>query len=359
MRRSLRPSTRLALAVAAVAVTAATPAAQAQDDWDVTWSNGFKVENKEKGFALKFGGRLMADYTFADADETLGALEDGFELRRARLFFSGTVYERIEFKAQYDFAGGAAAAKDLYVGLLFDPATLRFGHYKEYFSLEELTSSKYITFLERSLPVEAFAPSRNSGVGVHGATGETLNWGVGAFYDADDFGESVSEDDYNVTGRIGWRPIYQDDGDTLLHLGFGASLRERGGSMRFRARPEAHLAPRFVDTGNFAGDGATVLGGEVAGVFGPFWFASEYMQAATDAPTVGDPTFGGYYVQAGWFLTGESRAFDAAEGAFARNKPAANFGKGGGAWEIALRYSHLDLTDAGVRGGEQDDFTVG
>ncbi len=64
--------------------------------------------------------------------------------------------------AQYDFAGGDADFKDVYVGLKKLPGvgTLKVGHFKEAFGLEELTSSKYITFIERSLPTEAFAPSR-------------------------------------------------------------------------------------------------------------------------------------------------------------------------------------------------------
>jgi phosphate-selective porin OprO/OprP len=336
----------------------AAPAARAQDDWSTKWSNGFKVDSADGRFKLQFGGRVQADYTFVSADDVFGDLEDGFEFRRARLFFSGTVYDRVEFKAQYDFAGGDASAKDLYVGLRNDWGTLRFGHYKEYFSLEEQTSSKYITFLERSLPVEAFSPSRNAGVGAHGSSGDRFNWGVGAFYDADDFGESVNEDATNITGRIGFRPIVSDDGTRVLHLGVAASQQERDGTLRFRTRPEAHLSSRLVDTGSFEGDSSTLLGGEVAGVFGPFWFASEYIQADTDAPAVGDPTFDGAYAQAGWFLTGESRAFKASSGAFDRNKPKANYGAGPGAWEIAVRYSTIDLTDAGVTGGEQSDITA-
>jgi phosphate-selective porin OprO/OprP len=347
------------MAVAALALTLlSAPAARAADDWTTKWSNGFKVESADKQFKLGFGGRVQADYTFASGDAELPGLEDGFEFRRARLFTSGTVYEKVEFKIEYDFASGEPTAKDVYIGLVNEWGKLRFGHFKEPFSLEELTSSKYITFLERSLPVEAFAPSRNVGVGVGGSSGKTFNWGAGAYYDADDFAHSTDENATNLTGRVGFRPIHSDDASRVLHLGLAATQRERDGSLRFRTRPEAHLSPRLVDTGNFAGDSATVLGGEVAGVFGPFWFASEYMQADTDAPTVGDPSFSGAYVQAGWFLTGESRAFKASDGAFDRNKPKANYGKGPGAWEVALRYSTVDLTDAGVDGGEQSDVTA-
>ncbi|MFP3939367.1 MAG: OprO/OprP family phosphate-selective porin [Thermoanaerobaculia bacterium] len=334
------------------------PAARAQDDWSTKWSNGFKVESADGRFKLKFGGRLQADYTFVSADDAFGGLEDGFEFRRARLFTSGTVYDRVEFKAQYNFTDGDADIKDLYLGLLNDWGTVRFGHFKEPFSLEELTSSKYLAFLERSMPVEAFSPSRNSGVGALGTAGDRVNWGVGVFYDADGFGVSTDEDATNVTGRVAFRPLHDEDGTRIVHLGVAASQQERDGTLRFRTRPEAHLSSRLVDTGSFPGDSVTLLGGEVAGVFGPLWFASEYIQADTDAPAVDDPTFDGAYAQAGWFLTGESRAFKSSSGAFNRNKPKANYGQGAGAWEVAVRYSTIDLTDGTVSGGEQSDITA-
>lgn len=341
----------------------ATSAVHADDDWSFKWGNGFKLDSSDKAFKLKFGGRIMADYTFANLDDTLGTGEDGFEFRRARLFVSGTVYERFEFKAQYDFAGGDADFKDVYIGIVNDWGTLRFGHYKEYFSLEELTSSKYITFLERSLPIEAFAPSRNSGIGVHGKSGDKLNWGVGAFYDADDFGVSQSEDQINLTGRIAFRPIFEDKGKRMVHIGLSATSKDRGDgeTFRFRARPEAHFASRFVDTGSFQADSANIYDIELAGVFDSFWVAAEYLSADIDAPAFGDPSFDGGYLQLGYFLTGEHRRYKTSSGTFDRQKPEDTFGKDGGrgAWEIAFRYSTLDLNDGAISGGEQDDWTIG
>ncbi len=336
-----------------------------EDPWVVKWSNGFRVEKGDE-FKLKFGGRIQADFTFAEPDASIEAafgrdeFQNGFEFRRARLFFEGTLYSRVKFKAQYDFAGGTSV-KDLWIGFDHDFGEVRVGHYKEYFSLEELTSSKYVAFLEPSLPVEAFAPSRNSGVGVHGKSGDLLNWGVGAFYDADEFGVSTSEKDLNITGRIGFRPIYQDKGTRFLHLGLAANNRERESGIRFRSRPEAHFTTRLLDTGTFAADSALILGAEIAGVLDRFWFAGEYIRADVDTPFGPDPTFDGAYIQAGYFLTDDYRRFKTGDGAFDRQKPNRPWGKGGGkgAWEAVIRFSTLDLTDAGIAGGEQDDVTLG
>ncbi|MDH3284110.1 MAG: porin, partial [Acidobacteriota bacterium] len=333
-----------------------------------------------KKFALKFGGRVQADWTFADVDPELlvvlgseegsgasavfvpASITDGNEFRRARLFVSGTIYEKVEFKVQYDFAGGDADFKDLYVGILDTPVgNVRVGHFKEPFSLEELTSSKYITFLERSLP-NAFAPGRNTGIMLHDHRGDRLTWAAGAFRDADDFGVTSDGDGkLSLTGRISGLPVYEDGGQRLVHLGFGYSDRDLGmDSFRYRARPEAHQVPvRFVDTGGFSAEGVGVYNLEAAGVFGRFWFAAEHMQADVDASSLGDPGLGGGYYQAGVFLTrGDHRRYKAKAGTFDRNRPARNFGQGGpGAWEIAVRLSDIDLIDAGLGGGELENVT--
>ncbi len=336
-----------------------TPVASA--DWTAKWSNGHKVESDDGAFKLKFGGRIQADYTFVDADSALESRTegDGFEFRRTRLFFSGTIYERISFKAQYDFAGGDADFKDVWIGLNQDWGVLRFGHFKEPFGLEEQTSSKYLAFLERSLN-NAFSPGRSSGVGAHGGN-DTINWGFGAFYDANDFGISSSEDNVNVTGRVAFRPLYEDKGKRMVHLGLAVTQKDRASSIRFRARPEAHFTGRFVDTGTFAADDAVVYNLELAGVFNSFWFASEYTQTEVSTPGGADPSFDGGYIQFGYYFGGNYRRYKASAGSFDRQKPSENWGKDGGkgAWEIAARYSTIDLTDSRIRGGELDDWTIG
>ncbi|MEM9556852.1 MAG: porin [Acidobacteriota bacterium] len=354
--RTLLHRTLQMTALAVAATFALTPAVEA-DDWVSKWSNGHKIENKDKGHKLKFGGRIQADYTFADVDDELGGGEDGFEFRRARFYFSGTVYDNVQFKAQYDFAGGDAEFKDVYIAIKQDWGKIKFGHYKEYFSFEEITSSNHIPFLERSTPTQAFAPVRNSGLSVEGKRGDTFTWGFGWWYEADSFGESISEDATNITGRIGWRPIFEDG--RVLHIGVGASLKDHAGSVRYRARPEAHLADRFVNTGTFAADDSTLLNFELAGTAGPLWYAAEYFSADVSSSAFGDPTFDGFYVAAGYFLTGESRPFKTSSSSWDRLKPNENFGPGKGAWEIAARWSSIDLNDAGISGGEQDGLTLG
>jgi len=333
-------------------------------DWDFKWSNGFKLSSADGQFKLKFGGRIQNDYAFYSADDELeavvGSLGEGTEFRRARLFFEGELYDRVEFKAQYDFGGGDADFKDVYLGLTDLPVIggVRVGHFKEPFSLEEQTSSKYLTFMERALPIEAFSPGRNTGIMVHRGE-ERYTWAAGLFRDADDFGNAADANEINLTGRITGLPWYSEDGSRLLHLGLSVSDREpTDDSVRFRSRPESHLAPRFVNTDHFAGDGVTLVDLESALVYGPFSAQAEYIQADVDSLDGTDPSFDSFYVYGSYFLTGEHRPYKNKSGAFDRLKPRRVLGEGSGAWEVAVRYSTLDLTDASITGGELDDVTL-
>jgi len=252
----------------------------------------------------------------------------------------------------------------VYIGIEQRWGEILVGHMKEAFGLEELTSSKYIAFVERSLPVEAFAPSRNSGVQVNGHRGDRFNWGLGAHYDADDFADSLAGDRTNITGRLAFRPLYRADGRRLIHLGAALQHRsvESGGTLRFRSRPEAHLTTRWVDTGGIPADGALVYGLEAAGVFDRLWFAAEAMSAEVDSGVAGDPSFSGSYVQAGYFLTASDyRRFKTSSGQFDRQKPSRPWVADGGrgAWELTFRASSLDLDDRSIAGGRLDDWTLG
>jgi len=357
-------------------VSLATPVlAVDEEPWKIEWSNGFKLESADKKFKLKFGGRMQADWTFvADqsaANQALyGPLADGNEFRRARLFFQGTIYGNVAFKAQYDFAGGDPEFKDVWVEFRKTPiGSIRIGHFKEPFSIEELTSSKYIAFLERSLN-SMFAPGRNTGVMLHGnAARKRVHWAAGLFRESDDFGETsdASRGKLNLTARVSALPWYEDGGRRLLHLGLSATQKDLGAdTFRYRTRPEVHQSPRFVDTAGFSADQTRIWDLEAAVVLGRVWAAAEYTVAESDsvAFAADDPTFDGGYVQVGCFLTDDRRRYKTSSGTFDRMKPGKNFGEGGGigAWEVAVRYSAADLSDAlpnDPLAGELEDVSLG
>ena len=343
------------------------------DDFRVFYKTGLNFESGDGNFKVKLGGRIHDDWLWwlepdDDVEDAVGRLDEGTEFRRARLFTSGTLFERVEFKAQYDFTDGDADFKDLWLGVKGIPIVnhIRVGQMKEPFGLEELTSSNTITFMERSTASEAFAPSRNTGLMVFDTALEDdrLWWGAGVFRDTDDFGDDPGGGEFNITAHLTGLPYWEDDGKKMIHLGAAVSRREANENrLRRRSRPEIHNGPRFVDTGNFAADDEFLAGLEGALVYDGFSLQGEWMIDAVNRERPSDDvTFTGGYIQASFWITGEHRPYKRSDGAFDRVKPIENFlGKeeGVGAWEVAIRWSTLDLTDDVIAGGELDGWTLG
>jgi len=238
----------------------------------------------------------------------------------------------------------------------------KFGQYQTPMSLDAVTSSRDITMMELAAPLSALAPGVNAGFQIGKPVfDKRATWKIGLFTagTSQDTGDA-SKDYGRAITRITGLPIYDVDPNhpnsaTLLHLGLSANiLYSTSGSLRYRSRPESHLAPYVIDTGNMAADDAVVVDAEVAWVRGRFSVQSEYLHSWVNEQDGAGPHFDGVYASASWFLTGESRPYDVINGRFARVIPIKNFdwGKGGwGAWEIAGRYSFVNLNSADVHGG--------
>lgn len=367
---------------------AATPApasAPAPEDLRVYWDRGLRLETQDQRFRLKIGGRIMFDAAHIDGPNywSYGGPEidehDGTEFRRLRLRFSGEAYRNYIYKLEVDFADGDAEIIDAYVGVKDIPyaGTILVGQFSEPLGLEALTSSNYITFMERSMATQALVPYRSRGVAATNAFfNQRMTLALGLF------NGGIEQDNYwSVTGRITGLPWYAGDGRRLLHLGVGASRRNPESEYGFYAHPGAHLADPHLNTGELPADAVDLWAAEAALVLGPFSVQGEFMRAdASFMPEHRDVTFfgldkmfrledrhfDGYYVQAGWFLTGEHRPYDRAAGVFDRVVPRHPFqpGEGGwGAWELAARYETLNLDDfdfrGGVIGGNGDTLTIG
>lgn len=335
---------------------------------------GFLNITLAEDVTVKVGGRLFYDWGWFSGDDptynteptpsgTTPELEDGTEFRAARLFAEGTLFEKINYKAEFDFTDGTDSPdfKDVFMALKETPAgEIKVGHFKEPFGLEQLTSARFITFMERGLPT-AFAPDRNNGAQFSDHNGnKTITWAAGAFKTTDDIATDVGDGEYGYTARVTGTPWYEDEGEDVFHLGAGASYRTDD-EVRFRARPEANLLNRPADTGAIAADDTMIVGGEVAWVGGPLSAQAEYMLTDVSASTGGqDGDFSGYYAFLSWFVTGEHRTYKQSTGTFDRVKPQENFLAGGpGAVEVALRYSMIDLDDGAAYTDEMADITGG
>ncbi len=334
------------------------------------WDHGITWKSDGGRLKLRFGGRLLTDAGWFDEDQAVSdtvnnglALEDSIDFRRARLCISGSCADRLIFKADYDFVKvteNFRNFRDLYVGVRDLPVagTLRFGSVKEPMGLEQQASTNHVVFTERSLAF-FLLPLRNRGI-VNQADllNQRMTWSAGLYRDVDGYNLGKGSG-ITVSGRLTALP-WQPADDRLLHLGLAGSVRDLD-YCRIAALPESFQAPRFVDTGQFAADGTLITNFESALVLGPLSLQGELVRSAVRSDEAGDPVFTGGYVQVSWFITGEHRAYDPATGTFVQTslKSSVFRDDGPGAWQVAARYSALDLDDAEVHGGRLSDFTLG
>lgn len=297
-------------------------------------------------FELTPTGRLHLDY--AKHQDDTAPFDSRFLVRRAQLGLEAKFDDNWSAKVVYEFASGGSL-KDAY--LRFDgwkAGKITIGQSKVPFGLEQLVSTNDITFLERSLPSDAFTLSRRKGLSFQSA-------GANHTFAAMVFGSSVGGSEAGgAVARITFAPVNHDD--SLLHFGLAATSERARGNFSFSARPEAlPTDPKLVRTGTI-NDVSRVnrLGLEVAWKQGPFSIQSELLRAhLVRDNSRPDLDFHGWYVGGSWVLTGESRQYK--DGAFKGIVP----GKPGGAWELTARYSRVDLNDAPVTGGSEHNLTLG
>ena len=326
------------------------------DDSRVFWRRGLWFKTGDEIVALKMGGRIQYDFGWVEGtgvrnDTGLG-LESHSVLRRNRIYLAGDVGKWIDFKIEFDFAGGGTTLTDAYLRAKKVPVVgnVTAGHFMEPFGLERNTSSNFTMFIERALP-NALAPGRGWGVMAHNhAMDRRMTWAVGAFkawHNTGDlqWGQSDRGNAFGLAGRVTGLPIYQDDGKQFLHLGAAYSLQCPDERIRYRTRPEAQIADVLSNTGRFTAGNVNLIGAEAAWVSGPLIVQGEYMAAAADVNGADNAWLQGFYVQSGYFLTGEQHGYDRRRGIFRGVAPKKNFLTGGGlgAWEVAGRVSFIDL----------------
>ncbi len=316
----------------------------------------------------------------------------GFYFRRARFGAEGTIARDFNYRILLELGGagteGPTRINDAwiaYTGLA--PFTFQLGAFAPPANMDDGTTPEDIPFIERASASEL---SRTLG-GADGRIGlgvkangsrwmSALTLTTRTVNDAEVFDTQLA-----AVARAGF--LAATGADYNLHVGAsgtyvfspadqGSSATPPRHALRLRDRPEIRVdSTRLIDTGALDAAHASVLGVEFGANWKNvylqgehFWFDVERRAPAT----LPDPDFAGYYLQASWLLTGESRRYNPVTGSFQNPRPMVPFSSAGGAgaWEIAARYSRMDLNflaglpgtaaaPGSVRGGEQSIVTLG
>jgi phosphate-selective porin OprO and OprP len=333
--------------------------------------------------------------SLGDATETQKArdLSDGANFRRVRFGVEGKAWGDWNYNFLFDFGGSGVEESGKitnayieYAGL--KPVKLRVGAFSPVTGFEDATSNTASLFLERPAVAElvrGFA----GGDGRTGAAALTNGerWSLFTALTGNVIQTSTFDEQLGFVGRATFLPY--KSADSLIHVGANANIVinpaatgadiPAGGAatpVRLRERPELRVdGTRLVDTGNIDADDLQSYGVELGLQHKAFSLAGEYFWIDVNRrnSALEDPSFAGWYVQGAWTLTGQPRRYNLANGGFDSprvEKPFSLSSKTWGIWELAARYSELDLDYAAgaagtapgpssIRGGEQQIFTLG
>ena len=337
--------------------------------WDTRWVDGLFVA----GLVLD---RVHFPSQNAASEQQVGDLSlfEGGEIRGLRVGAVGTInfdkpWVYTVFGATHAFDRGYEVGRtddftwfDYRLDIpLFEKINLSVGKQKEPISMERIMSMIQLPMQERTSGSDALLPSRNFGV-VFSSTwlNERGTWAGGVFNNFIDSGESIGSTATQWIGRATWLPFLTQDESHLVHLGVGLRQTNAKNGLQYLTEPEINKAPVFVDTGLFEARDALQYNLEASWRYGPYWVHAEYTGTNVDSVNNGDLSFSGYHIAASWIISGEMRRYNKKAGILGPIPVAKTVYQGGwGAWEVAARYSSVDLTDGGIDGGEMDILSLG
>ena len=326
--------------------------------------DGFLLQSGEGRHAVRVSGRIHADYrAFSNDSGTAAAANAGsadtFDVRRAYLGVSGRFYGEWTFAVIADFAQSGSALDVAWInygGLR--PAQVKVGQFKMPFSLEELTSSRFLEFQERAFG-NALVPGKERGIMVHGAPLAALYYGLAL---SNGQGKNANEpnaavDDKDVIGRVAVNLAEMtSSSDAVIHAGGGFTKGKlpvaAAPSARTEARGLTFFAPAaFTGTPGLQEMERERSGAEMSLAWNQFKLQSEWIKARFTGTTNGglayDRDIVSSYVSFNWLITGEKFADAYRDGAFGAIKPRQELRPGGGwgAWQVGVRYSKWDASD--------------
>ena len=351
------------------------------DVLDVEAQDGILVfASPNSGYKLWFDIRTQVDgAVYFGAPDYADPIGNGTSIRRARFAVKGQIDEDWYGEFDMDLANGLVELKDAIVRYTGIPdLDLQVGNFKENFSIQRNTTSRYLQFIERPMACSAFAPSRHLGFNAKYAK-DWIWLSAGAFTQkvageeewtnvADnnkDFGRNAG---YSLTAKVVFRPLYKMD-NASLHIGAAYSYRTttvdlatgEWGTYRASARNSTNInRKKYLDTNNLPGlDHNNVWTVELAGHWDGLRYEAAYIgdnvHFKKDAVDNATRNFGGWYVQAGYLLFGGRQRYDAKGGKYTKVER----GRKWGDLELCGRYEYCNLNDGEIFGGSAEAYTLG
>ncbi|OGQ05677.1 MAG: hypothetical protein A3F82_04905 [Deltaproteobacteria bacterium RIFCSPLOWO2_12_FULL_44_12] len=259
--------------------------------------DGFFIKSADGNYKLTPSFTLQVQHRFQEIENAQDT-NDIF-LRRGRVKFEGNAITKdLEYEVDMDFgtpdAGGEEFdLKDFYLDYhALEPLHIRAGQYKVPFGIQELTSSKKLQFVERSLASEEFVPGRDIGLEFWGTPWEGRFEYYAGLFNGDGRNRLNQNQEFLYTARFAINPLGEYkleesdlNGSEDPNLTFGGEF--------------------FYNRDRTARDNFFVFGGFGGLKYKGFSLRGEYFRRfnRNDRSTAAnDQDAQGYYAQAGYML---------------------------------------------------------
>jgi len=354
-----------------------------------TWKDGLKAESENKDFTFHLMTSVQFDngwYSVGDNIQTTmdTRLNDGSDLRRARIRAEGTAYKQFEYQIDFDVSGGTdfrTVQADPQAPLFITEAwmamneipiigQIRIGHQKEFMTFSNATSHRFQAFMERPLVFDAYEDGFQFSNGISMMNtyfDKHVNFWMAFFRTGTRTGAfGVGDGRYAFDQRLCYFPILDKENQRWFVVSAAGSIRTLpyttqilpGGATtlmpntRFFTRPTVRAGggfqvPRIISTPTlYSDDGEGVLGLSAQSAIGPVTFGGEYVSTflgesylntlpgyvtpnaggGRAAQSIGNNTFDGFYVHLMCFLTpGDHRDVNPDNPGWTRIKPVRPF----------------------------------
>ena len=366
---------------------------------DATVQDGILVfQNKEANYKMWFDVRIQGDAGVSfgapdfcakeiDGKSNTSHIGNGMSLRRTRFAVKAQLDKNWYGELDTDWTSGTPEIKDAYLGFTgVEGLEIKAGNFKENFSIQRNTTSRYLMFMERAM-VTYLAPSRHLGINARYAN----KWFWGSF---GVFGPELSTSEEQVafedgnkdygyneglsyTGKLVFRPLYKST-TSSLHIGGAVSYRDPKLSStdgyfvgRYSSRNSTGInRKKYLDTDDVKGlDHELAWTVELAGHWKQLRYETAYIargmyldQAVNPLPTQWAE---GWYAQASWLLFGGTQNYDSNGAKYTRTTSEHKWGN----LEVAFRYEYADfntgklfsnkVADTNIFGGSGEAYTIG
>ena len=361
-----------------------------------TLQDGILVfQNKKQNYKMWFDIRVQADAAVyfgapdfcakqIDGKDNNSHIGNGMSIRRARFAVKAQLDKNWYGEIDTDWTSGIPEIKDAIVAFNGVPGLeLKAGNFKESFSIQRNTTSRYLMFMERPM-VCSLAPSRHLGFNARYAY--RWLWASAGVFGPELKGseEQTAMEDGNkdfgfneglsYTGKLVFRPLWKSP-NSSLHSGGAFSYRnpkltstDGYNCIRYSTRNSTNInRKKYIDTDVIKGlDHELAWTVELAGHWKQLRYEAAYIArgAVLDkAKNNLDTQWAeGWYAQASWLLFGGTQNYDSDGAKYTRTTSEHKWGN----LELAFRYEYCDFNtgklfskNSDIYGGSCEAWTVG